>query len=324
MWLAQPMSPRSVLRFAGAVLLVIGTLALHGGLTTSLMVAIALLGVVATVTGSFFADTVIAGRFGGFDCYDGTHEWHERIHENLTLTGRHRDFESASFNRNWRAMCSDPRIARDPLSLRVRRCCSSADSPSGLTGKGRSRRLWRPGWVAPSWWRGTCRFTRSRIMDVMPTPSDRGRQRARLTPDRPRVAAPPRPDSPPLRDRQGLREAREGKRRRGLTRARSMAVAPGAAVAVQAQQENILTPVRGRLIAVAEACPDLKADQNLQRLQQELTNTEDRIVSSLFGFTRAEHFEIEDSAAPSDAPCGVLEASSSRGRLLRLDGVHEA
>lgn len=95
---------------------------------------------------------VIKGQFGGFECYDGTYEWRVRIDDDLTLTGRHRvavvrladalprlmlipegltsaiskalggadrDFESASFNRNWRVLCDNPRIAHDMLSPRV-------------------------------------------------------------------------------------------------------------------------------------------------------------------------------------------------------------
>ena len=107
-----------------------------------------------------------------------------------------------------------------------------------------------------------------------------------------------------------------------VTRARNMAVAPGSSVAEQAQQENVLTQALGRLFAVAEAYPDLKANVNFQQLQQELTNTEDRvaagrrfynanvrefntkievfpgnIMASMFGFKRADYFEIEDPAA---------------------------
>ena len=107
-----------------------------------------------------------------------------------------------------------------------------------------------------------------------------------------------------------------------VTRARNMAVAPGSSVAEQAQQENVLTQALGRLFAVAEAYPDLKANVNFQQLQQELTNTEDRvaagrrfynanvrelntkievfpgnIIAGMFGFKRADYFEIEDPAA---------------------------
>ena len=61
--------------------------------------------------------------------------------------------------------------------------------------------------------------------------------------------------------------------------ARTAAVAPGASVAQQAEQEGQLTQALGRLIAVAEAYPDLKANQNFLSLQTELGQTEDRIAS---------------------------------------------
>ena len=106
-----------------------------------------------------------------------------------------------------------------------------------------------------------------------------------------------------------------------VTQARTAAAAPGSSPAAQAAQENVLTQALGRLFAVAEAYPDLKANQNFMQLQQELTNTEDRIaagrrfynanvrtlntrietfptmiVASVFGFHREEYFETEDSA----------------------------
>ena len=57
-------------------------------------------------------------------------------------------------------------------------------------------------------------------------------------------------------------------------------MAPGQSPASQAQSEGMLTQALGRLIAVAEAYPDLKANQNFMALQQELTSTEDRIASA--------------------------------------------
>jgi len=76
------------------------------------------------------------------------------------------------------------------------------------------------------------------------------------------------------------------------------------------------------LFAIAEAYPDLKANENFIELQQELTNTEDRIqrsrrfynanvrdlnnkiqmfpsnlIAGIFGFTEREFFEIEEPAA---------------------------
>ncbi|MFV0461639.1 MAG: LemA family protein [Nostocoides sp.] len=65
-----------------------------------------------------------------------------------------------------------------------------------------------------------------------------------------------------------------------VMKARSAAMAPGQSPAQQAHSEGLLTQALGRLIAVAEAYPDLKANQNFLALQNELTGTEDRIASS--------------------------------------------
>jgi LemA protein len=65
-----------------------------------------------------------------------------------------------------------------------------------------------------------------------------------------------------------------------VMRARSAAMAPGQSPARQAESENVLSQALGRLIAVAEAYPDLKANQNFLALQAELTSTEDRIASA--------------------------------------------
>jgi len=58
--------------------------------------------------------------------------------------------------------------------------------------------------------------------------------------------------------------------------ARNQAVkAPTPAAAMQA--ENALSGAMGRLFAVMEAYPDLKANQNVGRLMEELTGTENKI-----------------------------------------------
>jgi LemA protein len=49
-------------------------------------------------------------------------------------------------------------------------------------------------------------------------------------------------------------------------------------VADQAQAENSITAGLGRLIAVAEAYPELRANQNFLALQEELTGTESKIA----------------------------------------------
>ena len=51
-------------------------------------------------------------------------------------------------------------------------------------------------------------------------------------------------------------------------------------LADQARAENALTGTLKSLFAVAEAYPDLKANENFLNLQEELTSTEDRIAYS--------------------------------------------
>ncbi|HXV40709.1 MAG TPA: LemA family protein [Steroidobacteraceae bacterium] len=55
---------------------------------------------------------------------------------------------------------------------------------------------------------------------------------------------------------------------------------PGDAAAVQnlASTENALTGALGRLFALAEAYPDLKANRNMMQLSEELTTTENKVA----------------------------------------------
>jgi LemA protein len=63
---------------------------------------------------------------------------------------------------------------------------------------------------------------------------------------------------------------------RQVIEARNQAVkAPTPAAAMQA--ENALSDAMGKLFAVMEAYPDLKANQNVSRLMEELTGTENKI-----------------------------------------------
>ena len=105
-----------------------------------------------------------------------------------------------------------------------------------------------------------------------------------------------------------------------VTAARAAAVdAKGAAAA--GQTENALTAALGRLFAVAESYPDLKADQNFRHLQEELSDTEDKVafarqyyndnvrewntrisslpdvvVARMMAAEKAEYFELEGGA----------------------------
>ncbi len=66
-----------------------------------------------------------------------------------------------------------------------------------------------------------------------------------------------------------------------VVKARQQAVAAGGSMKDRAQAENLLTQSLRQLFALAEAYPDLKANQNFIQLQQELAATENRI-----GFAR--------------------------------------
>jgi LemA protein len=66
-----------------------------------------------------------------------------------------------------------------------------------------------------------------------------------------------------------------------VARTRSAAAATsGQSPAAQAQAEGPFVAALGRLFAVAENYPELKANQNFLALQSELANTEDRIQAS--------------------------------------------
>ena len=67
-----------------------------------------------------------------------------------------------------------------------------------------------------------------------------------------------------------------------VTEARANAINAGqsGSRAEQAQAENVLTGALKSLFAVAEAYPELKANQNFLALQSELSSTEDRVASS--------------------------------------------
>src|SRR5262245_12733289 len=64
--------------------------------------------------------------------------------------------------------------------------------------------------------------------------------------------------------------------------AQAAAAAPGNPAAMQSlgQAEGALTGVLGRLFALAESYPDLKANQNMLALQEELSSTENKVAFS--------------------------------------------
>jgi LemA protein len=112
-----------------------------------------------------------------------------------------------------------------------------------------------------------------------------------------------------------------------VTRARASAAGATGSPAAQAAAEGPFMAALGKLFAVAEAYPDLKANQNFLALQSELSNTEDRlqtarrfynanvrefntrlqafpssVIAGMFHFEPAEFFEIPDEIREAGAP----------------------
>ncbi len=74
-----------------------------------------------------------------------------------------------------------------------------------------------------------------------------------------------------------------------VSAAQRAAAAPGdpAAMSGLAQAEGVLGGALGRLLAVFEAYPDLKANQNVLQVQEELTSTENKVAFARQGYNDA-------------------------------------
>ena len=85
-----------------------------------------------------------------------------------------------------------------------------------------------------------------------------------------------------LSHEKGTLEAVTQARNKAVSAMQTAAASPGnpSAMAGLAAAESQLNGVLGRLFAVAEAYPDLKANQNMIALQQELTATENQIAAA--------------------------------------------
>lgn len=106
-----------------------------------------------------------------------------------------------------------------------------------------------------------------------------------------------------------------------VTKARAQAMQATAPVE-KAQAENALAGTLKSLFAISEAYPELKANQNFLALQNELSDTENKIqaarrfyngnvrdlntglesfpgnmIANMFGFTKMDYFELEESDA---------------------------
>ncbi|HLV54035.1 MAG TPA: LemA family protein [Actinotalea caeni] len=123
-----------------------------------------------------------------------------------------------------------------------------------------------------------------------------------------------------------------------VTRARAAAATPGSSPAEQARQEDALSGALTRLFAVAEAYPQLRSVESFVALQNELTNTEDRIaagrrfynanvrelntrvetfppniIAGMFNFTRAEYFESNDPVVRAAPQVSFQDTSGQVG-----------
>jgi LemA protein len=115
-----------------------------------------------------------------------------------------------------------------------------------------------------------------------------------------------------------------------VTRARNTALAaaqaaganPGNPQAMQSlgQAEGALTGVLGRLLAVAESYPELKANQNMLAIQEELSSTENKVAFARQAFndsvmdynTRRESFpETVFAGMFGFGPAELLQATES-------------
>lgn len=101
-------------------------------------------------------------------------------------------------------------------------------------------------------------------------------------------------------------------------------------IKAMAEAEGALTASLGKLLAIAENYPDLKASQNFVELQREITDTENKIqaarrfyngnvrdlsiklqsfpsnmIGNIFGFEAREYFELGDDEAEAREPVKV-------------------
>ena len=132
-----------------------------------------------------------------------------------------------------------------------------------------------------------------------------------------------------IQHERGTLEAVVKARGSAVSAAQAAAAKPGDPAAMQglAQAEGVLGGALGRLMAVFEQYPDLKANQNVLGLQEELSSTEnkiafsrqayndsvmeyntkresfpDNIFAGMFGFTPAELLAATESAEERKAP----------------------
>jgi len=95
-----------------------------------------------------------------------------------------------------------------------------------------------------------------------------------------------------------------------VTKARSMAMGASGPTKEHAQAENMLSGALKSIFALAEAYPDLKANQNFLALQNELSDTENKIQAARrFYNTNVRDLNIKIESFPSNILAGIFRFS---------------
>ncbi len=98
----------------------------------------------------------------------------------------------------------------------------------------------------------------------------------------------------------------------GVTKART-ALMNASTVGENAQAEGMLSQALKNLFAVAEAYPDLKANQNFLALQEELTGTENKIAyARQFYNDSVMSYEIARQRFPANVIAGMFKFTEKR------------
>ncbi|MGE4619775.1 MAG: LemA family protein [Planctomycetota bacterium] len=113
-------------------------------------------------------------------------------------------------------------------------------------------------------------------------------------------------------------------RNQAVTAGQGAAAAPGDPKAMQSLMgaEAALTGTLGKLFALAEAYPDLKANQNMLSLQNELTSTEDKVSYSREGFNNSvTRYNIKRESFPDNVIAGMYNFGPAE--LFELDSPEQ-
>ncbi len=113
-------------------------------------------------------------------------------------------------------------------------------------------------------------------------------------------------------------------RNQAAAAAKQAAIRPEDAGAIQALTgaEGVLTGAMGRLFAVMESYPDLKANQNMMQLSEELTATENRVAFARQAFNDAVmSYNTSRESVPTNFIAGAFQFKPAQ--LLEIEDVQK-